>query len=655
MLDLTHYCCPVQSIAGAVHTNAVRTQSSRGDRAFATIGIWLVVLSTIALLPGAMDRWVLPKVAVAVVGCLLASFSRPTGRIPRWAALLIGIGALLLLVCALLGAEPFAQLLGRWPRYEGLVTLPAYFAALWTGARTVGPLAGQERYGTVYAAIATISIAIGIVSILESAGLRPIPTDLTRPGSLLGNASDQGVVGVICFAVLIVAALGRSGQAGGRGALIRRWLPAIGAAFGATTVVLSESRTDLAALLVVCALALVVVIAFFRGRPVLRITLLALAVTAAAVVGLAVALPTVRGRIFSGGSLLGAFGSDRGSLWQETLRLVGRHPLFGVGPSGFVDALPAYTTPTWFTSTGLGVTTDSPHSAILQAAVAGGIPLMILSVALAVLVVVRGVRVIRRGAESDARRELILGSLLALVGFGVALLATFTSPATTLLAAFLAGVVMAHAPRAELAAGQPRRWPQLARAVLLSLWAAAIIVTTVAELPLEAATTDAASGDLSGSLAQFATARALRPWDSDITLIEAQSFTAAASARIPGAIGQALHWSREAHTALPKSVLGAKALAAAQEFDGQLAAASKTAAALNSLAPNDPETLARLGLLYAERGLYGKAQPVLEKTVHLSPRDTTSWNALGYVYQKLGNTAGLARVTAALARLKGSN
>jgi O-antigen ligase len=645
----------VQSIAEAVHTEAARTESSRRDHAAAAIGIWLVVLSTIALLPGAMDRWVLPKVAVAVVGCLLASFSRPTGRIPRWAALLIAIGALLLVVCALLGAEPFAQLLGRWPRYEGLVTLPAYFAALWTGARTVGPRAGPERYGTVSAAIATVSIAVGIVSILESAGLRPISSDLARPGSLLGNASDQGVVGVICFAVLIVAALGRAGRAGGGGTVLRRCLPAVGAAFGAATVVLSESRTDLAALIVVCALALVVVIAFFRGRPVLRLTLLALAATAAGVVVLAVALPTVRDRIFSGGSLLGAFGSDRGSLWEETLRLVGGHPLFGVGPSGFVDALPAYTTPAWFTTTGLGVTTDSPHSAILQAAVAGGIPLMILAVVLAVLVIVRGVRVIRRGTEPDARRELILGSLLALVGFGVALLATFTSPATTLLAAFLAGVVMADSPRAQSTAPIPRRWPRLTRTVLLSVWAAAIIVTTVAELPLEAATTDAANGDLSGSIAGFAAARTLRPWDSDITLIEAQSLTAAASNKVPGAIGEALHWSHEAHANLPKSVLGAKALAAAQQFDGQLAAASRTAAALNSLAPNDPETLARLGLLYAERGLYGKAQPVLEKTVRLSPRDTASWNALGYVYQKLGNIAGVARVTAALARLKGSN
>jgi Flp pilus assembly protein TadD len=632
---------PATTTGSALPTRAGAARS----RTFATIGVSVTILSTVALLPGAMDRWVLPKVAVAVVGAVIASLAPRTGRIPRPVGILLAVGALLLVICALVGATPFAQLLGRWPRYEGLVTLPAYFAALWTAARSVGPLAGRARYETVYAAAAVVSAAVGVVSILESAGLRPLPSDLARPGSLLGNASDQGVVGVLCFGVLAAAALFRVGSGG---SAFRRWYPAVGAALGAITVVLSESRAALLALVVVAVFAIVIVA--IRVREHRRLMIVVLGVGVAALVVLTLALPGVRNRVFSGGTFLGGFGHDRGSLWQETLRLIAAHPLFGVGPSGFIDALPAYTTPTWFATTGLGVTTDSPHSVFLQAAVAGGIPLLLVALAIVVFAAVRAVRTIR-GPENEGHRELVLGSFLALAGFGIALLATFTAPATTILAAFLVGIVLSDPPT-RVAAAHSRGWVPVARTTLLSIWAIAILLTTTAEIPLEAGTQDASQGRVTASIDQFAAARALRPWDSDITLIEAQSLTAAAARKVPDAVGPALRWARVAHSELPSSVLGAKALAAAQELDGQLASATKTAAALNAAAPNDPETLARLGLLYAKRGLLAKAQPILERTVRLSPRDTASWNALGYVYQQLGNTSGVARVTAALARLK---
>jgi hypothetical protein len=615
---------------------------------FATVGVWLTILSTIALLPGAMDRWVLPKVAVAVIGAVIASIAPRTGRIPRAVGILLAVGALVLVICALVGATPLAQLLGRWPRYEGLVTLPAYFAALWTGARSVGALAGRARYETVYAATAVVSAAVAVISILEGVGLRPIPSDLARPGSLLGNASDQGVVGVICFGVLAAAALFRVGT---EGSLFRRWYPAVGAALGAGTVVLSESRAALVALVVVAVFAIVVVAIRVRKRRHLMIAVLGVGIVALVV--LTLALPGVRNRVFSGGTFLGSFGPDRGSLWQETLRLVAAHPLFGVGPSGFIDALPAYTTPTWFTTTGLGVTTDSPHSVFLQAAVAGGIPLVLVSLAIVSFAVIRAIRAIR-GPENDGHRELLLGSFLALAGFGIALLATFTAPATTILAAFLVGIVLSDPPGSAVAR-QAFRWAPGVRTALMSLWAIAIVLTTAAEVPLEAATQDASHARLTASIDQFAVSRSLRPWDSDITLIEAQSLTADAARKVPGAIAPALHWALVAHNELPSSVLGSKALATAQELDGHLAAATRTAAELNAAAPNDPETLARLGLLYAERGLLTKAQPVLEETVRLSPRDTASWKALGYVYQQLGNAAGVARVTAALAALHATN
>ncbi len=621
-------------------------EESRRDRVCATVGIWLVVLSTIALLPGAADRWVLPKVAIAVIGCGIAAFSRRTGRISTPVAVGIGLGALVLLICALLGAAPVSQLLGRAPRYEGLVTLPSYAAALWTGARSVGPGAPVARRETVYAAIATVSVVVGIVSILESFGFRPVPSDLGRPGSLLGNASDQGIVGILCFAVLVVAALGRAGITPPP---VFRWYPAVGAAFGVLTVVLSESRADLVALIVLGVVCMIVIGIGYRGHPGRRPMVAALGALIGIAVLLPLVLPAVRNRLFSGGSPLDVFGDDRGALWQETFRLIAGHPLAGVGPSGFLDALPAYTTADWFRTTGLGVTTDSPHSAVLQAAVAGGIPLMLFAIALAIVTVVGGVRFIRENPGGE-RTELVLGALLALLGGGMALLATFTAPGTTILIAFLAGIVVSRAPRQRSATTAEHLGTRVLR-VAFPVWAAALVVTTLAELPLQAATTDAADGELSRALDSFAVARAMRPWDADITIIEAQSLAEAAGDGLSGAAPQALHWASLAHDQVPDSVSAAKSLAAAEQFDGRLSAATRTASALNRRAPNDPQTLARLGQLYAARHLYATAQPVLEKAVRLDPRDGASWKTLGLVYLKLGNTAGARHVKAVLARL----
>lgn len=42
---------------------------------------------------------------------------------------------------------------------------------------------------------------------LEAIGAGPFPSDLTRPGSLAGNASDQGILGGLFVAVLVLPVL----------------------------------------------------------------------------------------------------------------------------------------------------------------------------------------------------------------------------------------------------------------------------------------------------------------------------------------------------------------------------------------------------------------------------------------------------------------
>ncbi|WP_166804835.1 hypothetical protein [Cryobacterium sp. Sr8] len=118
---------------------------------------------------------------LAAIAVALASVAVSRGRLPRWFVIAAASAAALALLGVLLSAAPAAQLWGRWPRYEGLVTLPVYFGALWAGARLLGPGVPAARVRTLLRAAATAAIALGAVSVLEALGARPFATDLARP------------------------------------------------------------------------------------------------------------------------------------------------------------------------------------------------------------------------------------------------------------------------------------------------------------------------------------------------------------------------------------------------------------------------------------------------------------------------------------------
>src|SRR5690606_21216650 len=93
-----------------------------------------------------------------------------------------------------------------------------------------------------------------------------------------------------------------------------------------------------------------------------------------------------------------------------------------------------------------GTTLDSPHNWVLQALSAGGLPLALLAVGLAVAAAIVGFSRWRSAvafAKPDAREVHLAGSGVALLALGVALLTHFTSPGTTLLAAVLLGSLLA--------------------------------------------------------------------------------------------------------------------------------------------------------------------------------------------------------------------
>jgi O-antigen ligase len=85
------------------------------------------------------------------------------------------------------------------------------------------------------------------------------------------------------------------------------------------------------------------------------------------------------------------------------------HPLSGVGPSGFVDALPRYLEAEWARTVGDIFPVDSPHNWPLQTLAVGGFPLLVLVV---LLIMVSMVAVVRRMRVSPSASE---GRYLAVV------------------------------------------------------------------------------------------------------------------------------------------------------------------------------------------------------------------------------------------------
>ena len=657
-----------------------------GERAAAT-AIWMLVLASIVLLPDAFVRWFLPKDALAAIAVAGASAAVARGRLPRWFAVAAGVAAVIALLSVLMSAAPAAQLWGRWPRYEGLVTLPVYFGAVWAGARLLGPATPVATLRTLARAVATAAIALGVVSLLEAGGARPFPSDLARPGSLTGNATDQGILGALFLAVLALPVLrawmgagsGRGAADGGAGSAERAWLTT-GLLLAVASVVLSASRAGLLAagvvVLVLLALELVRL-----GRGFARRTALGGIAALLLLLGGALAVPFTRGRLLGSSPLSTSSLEARFTFWRDSVAVLGNNP-FGVGASGFLNANAA-------ASVGES-TLDSPHNWLFQTAMAGGIPLLVLVLGIVAAAAACGVRAWRlvacsatdavradrssapgtgiagvgtgragpaqagRGsvahaaavlARADAARaDLLAAALAGLSGFGIALLTHFTAPSTTILAGVLVGVLVAGAPRGrsgkQLGAQRRDRLGTVAaralgggiRTVVLVGWAVWLVVLMSAEVPLAAAVVAAATADLAAAEESFESAQRLRPWDGDLASIAAQSFAAAADAQVPGAADRAVAWAERSRAVLPDTVATERALAVGQLSSGDAAAAVRTLDALAVIAPQNVAVAVQQAVALYLSGDISGCDTAVRRALALDPAEPTALRLRGILF-----------------------
>jgi O-antigen ligase len=501
----------------------------------------LLALSGAVFLPSALNRFVFPKLTCVAVAVALAATVPARGRLPRAAVGILSAGTVVLVLAALLGPAPVSQLVGRAPRYEGAFVLALYVGAGVAGARLLGP--GRARGSTAWflRCLAVASILVAIEAVLETAGLHPLASSTARPGSLLGNASDEGA-----WAVLVLGPLaGTWLRAGGR------WLLAGAVAAGAT-LVCSGSRGALAgALVVVAGLALLTPSRSAR---------IALAAGVACMLVATFAVSGTRTRVLGTDRLASHTVSGRTLLWGETASLLSRRPVLGVGPNGYRDTIPAYHSAHYERVVGPANPPDSPHNWLLQAAVDGGVVLLALALGLVVLTFRRGWTALA-SQPSAGERAAIGGVLAGLAGYGTALLFHFTSPGTTPLAAVFGGALLAGPADAAAATDWAgRTWRRVrsgARRAAVTAFAVIALVMAAgaaAEIALRSAIVDASSGRLSAAESRFRLARDLRPWDDEIDATAGHAFATLAGAGDSAAIGPAEHWVSKEVSAYPDSV-----------------------------------------------------------------------------------------------------
>jgi O-antigen ligase len=608
--------------------------SQRGSGSRDIWGLWgirVAVLSEAAFLPIALNPWVLSKEAVLVVGAVVGSRAAASGRLPRWSLLLVGTAAMLMLLSGLASAAPLVQLIGRFPRYEGLISLLVYFLAFWIGSRLLGADPGARRTTVFARTLAGVSIAIAAVSLGQLAGLSLGQQQFARPGALLGNATDQGIVGgmIACYLIVRVTREWRrtvpSARLGKKGGIAAPhdpfpWLELGGAVGSLVTLAVSASRGAL--LGTALALLVWVIVELARWRGFSRVVLGAVA-AAILVFGVAAAVaPLVISRVLGASPLASATIQDRVEMAKQAVRLLSEHPILGVGPGGFVDQAPTVQGRAWFVLVGRESALDSPHSWLLQAAMAGGIPLLLLALLLAVLSIVVALRRwISAGSERLADHR--VGAGLALVVYGIALLTHFTVASTTILAALMLGSIIAVPTVAVV----PRSIARV-RTALLGLAGLVLVVLAIAEVPLASGVAAARRGDIAGARTGFDTAAAIRPWDAELFSIAAQSTAADADERVSDAGPLAERYARAALALAPDSAQARLALSIALVSEGRLTAAEHQLEILRRRSPQDLIVLVRLADVASRQGDDARVRELLDTARAINPNEKSVLDAI---------------------------
>ena len=570
------------------------------------LGLWLAALAPLCWIPGGFSRFVLAKLLLSALAVLAAALTTPRGALPR-ALVLAGVAwAAVFTLAGLAGDTPYASLLGRWPRYEGLPVLALYGASCWAGARVVGR--GEAGRARLSYAVGSLALALAVLSVLDALGVSPLgPSTEARTGSVLGNATDQGAVAMLAALVLAGPAL-RPADHGSR----VRGYEVTGLVAAVATVAISGSRTALG--LTLLGLLATVVLQVrdnasdrrAHGPTAARSRLLAPlggSASILALVLLALVVPSTRDRLLGLGTAEG-----RLHQWRLTLDLVLDHPLLGIGANRYVDAFPAYEDTVFVDFTGPQRLADSPHSVILQVLVAGGL-LLLVATLLGVVVVAR------RAREALLDHPEVRPAAVAVAGYLVLACVNFTTAGPTCLAAFLLGTVLAVRPEER-----ERFRLHLPVAVVAAGLAVALAAACLGDRALQRGLVAADQRAVDDATGEFDRAARWRAWDVAARLIPARILAEQAAAGGPEAAASGEAFARDALARVPGSYEALVALAVNLSAQGRLDESRDVLDRAAALAPRRPDAYVQRAIARAGLGEVDDALVDLRRAQEINPR-----------------------------------
>ncbi len=593
-------CMGVRSSAlllGALVIGAVVTFDPGGWSPFGPAK-WLAV-STLSLAGGGLALW---------TG--RATVDRSTARC--WTALLVMLG-----LGAVANGDVRTALLGHPERHLGLATW-LLFALLFAAGQQ---LRGVRERRVIERALAISAVALGAYAMWELLVGRPvaIAAITSRLTGSFGSAAYLGAA-----ACLLVPAAG--GLAFDRNER-REWrlVAAAGVGLGLVALIGSGARAAWLGGLSV------LIVAMVKLRPSRR---LVLGVFALVAIGFAVIAPRL-GAITT--RSVGA--ASRLDEWAVAARVIGDHPLIGVGPEGYRIAVAEGIDRNYERTYGRDrVLPDRAHSAPIDVALAGGLPAGIAYVVLLALLGKRMWSSIRRDGPATT-----VGVAAGVLAYGVQQLLLFPLAEIDPVAWLCCGMVIASTAN-PASPERASRWTFTARRaagglILLLVPVAFIagVLDVAADRLARRSILALAAGESANAVDDAARAVRLRPDNIRYRVIAADAHAASATlADIDDAItdiNAALSWSP--HDLIAGEALGSLMLQRARITGDQ----RDTFAALQhweNLVARDPHRafwqvqLGRVAVLTGDRDL---ARTAWTTAADLSPNDPTAGELLAALDQ----------------------
>lgn len=536
-----------------------------------SIGLLLVLLSPMAVVPGGLESHSLAQAAVAGLGvCLILSVLAAT-QLNRQVSYCVVAASLSLTAATFVSADPFASLFGRYPRYEGVWTLVVYVGCAYAGSR----LATWGRVNQLLVGgMALVSLAVLIPAMWQAlAG----PPD-SRIESMFGNPNELGLWAAMSLVLLLPFALKREA------------LPTAGAIASVALVLMSGSRGAL------LAAAVGAVVLFILVQQKLQRRRLALAL--GLVGGIALLVPMTRLRLMSQSRDSADTWSIRTNIWDSAVSLVSQRPVAGLGPSQFVDRLGEVRNDELVSLVGNSYVIDSPHNAVLQVLLAGGLLLAVCCLALVIFWFRTAL------PKANAGDELAMGTFSAVTAGMVGLMFHFTSPGTTPLLVLLAGFA-AHAPKPVRHVND--HFQRTSACVATGVAALVLGAAALSEISMTNGVQSIAQGDAASGRRSFETVLAMRPWDKDASVRVARAYGWAVSSGALAA-SECIQPSVVAVGVLPRSSEAVIDRAKCLGFNNQIEEARDLVEDALPRHPNDVELLllsGRAALILNERDVAG--------------------------------------------------